>query len=106
MPVTQKTRPPKADAQAVAALGENELHGLFAEAFEAHDYQDERVRFDTKGRKWSFRPDKLNDHSILSLRCERLRDVAEDNISTAILGSTMALPMIEDVVRKLDGKLA
>lgn len=106
MPVTQKTRPSKADAQPAAALGENELIGLYREAFEAHDYQDERIRFDTKGRKWSFAPSKVKDHSVLSLRCERLQDVAEDTISTAILGSTMAMEMIEDVVRKLDGKLA
>lgn len=106
MPVTQKTRPPEADAQAVASLGENELRGLFAEAFEAHDYQDERVRFDTKGRKWVFAPAKVKDHSVLSLRLERLQDFAEDNIPTNILGSDLGKPMIEDVVRKLDGKLA
>lgn len=97
---------PPAPAKVKQALGENELAGLCAEAFEAHDYQAERTRFDTLGRKWTFRPDKLNDHSILSLRLERLEDVAEDHISTHILGSDMGKPMIEDVVRALDRKLA
>lgn len=105
MPATPKKAAKPAAEKPAAGLGENELTGLFAEAFEAHDYQDERVRFDTLGRKWTFRPDKLSDHSILSLRLERLQDLAEDHISTAYLGSDLGKPMIEDVVRKLDGKL-
>jgi len=102
MPVATKTRTPKA----ASALGENELTGLFAEAFEAYDMADERVRFDSKNRRWQFRPDREGVHSTLHLELKRLEDVREDHISTAILGCEKGRPMIEDVVRKLDEALA
>ena len=103
MPVTQKK--PQADTQA-QTLGVNELHGLALEAFEAHDAQDERKRFDSRGRKWVFGPAKVKDCSVLSLSIETPAMVAEDHISTQYLGSDLAMPMIDDVIRKLDGKLA
>lgn len=107
MPVAKKTRTLKAAAPvAKGALSEHELTGLFAEAFEAYDYMDERVRFDSRNRRWTFVPDKHRDHSVLRLTLKRLEDVKEDRISTAILASDLGKPMIEDVVRRLDEALA
>lgn len=101
MPAANTSRTPKA----ASVLGENELSGLFAEAYEAYDMADERVRFDSRNRRWQFRPDRQGVHSTLHLELKRLEDVREDHISTAILGCDMGRPMIEDVVRKLDEAL-
>ena len=84
-------------------LTDHELTGLFAEAFEAYDYMDERVRFDSLNRKWTFRPDKAGDNSVLWLCVSRIDQAHDDTISTAVLASDLGKPMIEDVVRKLSG---
>ena len=88
------------------ALTEHELGGLFAEAFEAYDLQFQRIRFDSRNRKWEFTPEKAREQSVLLLRVTRLADVREDTISTALLASEMGREMIEDVVRKLDEALS
>ena len=88
-----------------AALTEHELTGLFAEAYEAYDLQDERVRFDTRNRRWLFRPDRQGNDAVLLLQLKRLNDVREDTISTALLASDMGRELVEDVVRKLDEAL-
>lgn len=102
-----RTPKPKADPAhaAAAVLIDHELQGLFAEAFEAYDMQDERLRIDTANRRWTFTPEKLNSQSVLRLQLKRLEDVREDTISTAVLASDLGRPMIEDVVRKLDASL-
>lgn len=82
-------------------LGEHELNALCAEAWEAYDYQGERVRFDTMGRKWTFRPDRDGDHSVLWLNVGRLDASRSDTISTALVASDMGREMIADVVAKL-----
>lgn len=103
-PAVKRAAP--AVAKPKGALTEHELGGLFAEAFEAYDFQGERVRFDSAGRRWTFRPEKRADHSALALRVKRLEDEREDFISTAILASDLGKPMIADVVRRLDEALA
>lgn len=88
------------------ALSDHELTGLYAEAFEAYDMVDERVRFDSRNRKWVFVVVKREEHAELLLKLHRGQDVREDHISTAILASEMGKPMIRDVVRALDGALS
>lgn len=99
-----RTAKPVSDAQ---ALTEHELTGLFAEAYEAYDYQDERIRFDTLGRKWTFRPDVRDGHSALALVVAREPVVYQaDYIATPLLASDLGKPMVEDVVRALNKALA
>lgn len=80
----------------------HEFTALCAEAYEAYDYQDERLRFDTLGRRWWFVPDKQGVNSVLRLQVKRLEDVSEDTISTALLASELGRDMIADVVKRLD----
>lgn len=87
-------------------LTDHELCGLFAEAYDAYDMMDERVRFDSKGRKWVFVVVKRDDHSELMLKLHRGQDVREAYIRTNILASLQARPKIEDTVRALDGALS
>lgn len=83
-------------------LGEHEFAALCAEAFEAYDYQGERIRFDTTGRKWVFRPEKIGaGESVLTLEVSKLEAKRSDTISTALLASDMGKPMIADVVRSM-----
>lgn len=83
-------------------LGEHELNAICAEAYEAYDYQDERVRFDTLGRKWTFRPEKVGaGESVLYLEVKTLTVQRSDTISTALLASDMGREMATDVVRNL-----
>lgn len=83
-------------------LGPNEFAAICAEAWDAHDFQDERIRFDTLGRKWTFRPGKVRDvESVLELIVSRIDVSRTDTISTAVLASDMARDMIADVVRAM-----
>lgn len=83
-------------------LPEFELSGLFAEAFEAYDMRDDRIRFDSKGRKWTFRLGATNDQSELHLTLTRLNDERTDKISTALIATEMGSEFIEASVRALD----
>lgn len=88
-------------------LSDHELTGLFAEAYEAYDYQDERIRFDSLGRKWTFRPDVSGGHSVLALDVARDPVAFQaDQIATSLLASDLGKPMVEDVVRALNKALA
>ena len=89
-----------------SALGEHERRAITLEAFEAYDFQDDRIRFDTLGRRWEFRPEKIDAKSVLHLQVSRLKDVREDTISTHLLASDLGRDMVADVVGKLDGALA
>lgn len=82
-------------------IGEHEFTAICAEAWEAYDYQAERVRFDTLGRRWQFRPDKNGVNSVLSLEVKRLGEVRGDTISTAVLASELGRDMIADVVKTM-----
>jgi hypothetical protein len=50
-------------------LGANEVTGLVEEAIYAHDMQDTVVRFDTVGRKWTFRPDQELGQTVFYIEC-------------------------------------
>lgn len=88
-------------------VGVHEFAAICAEAFESYEYQDERTRFDSAGRKWTFRPDKVPPgHSVLELIVERLDKRERDTIATSILASDMGKDMTTSVVTKLAEKLA
>lgn len=83
-------------------LTEHELAAICAEAFEAYDYQDERIRFDTLGRRWQFRPDKVgHGESVLTLEVLLLETVRTDRISAALLASDIGREMVADVVARM-----
>jgi hypothetical protein len=83
-------------------LTDHELTAICAEAYEAYDFQDERVRFDTLGRRWQFRPDKIGPgESVLSLEVKLLESVRTDTISTALLASDIGRDMVSDVVARM-----
>lgn len=50
-------------------LGANEVAGLVEEAIYAHDMQDIVIRFDTVGRKWTFRPDQELGQTVFYIEC-------------------------------------
>lgn len=87
-------------------LPPHEFEAICAEAYEAYDYQGERVRFDSLGRKWTFRPDKVGvGQSVLSLEVRLLDSVRLDTISTAVLASDLGREMVADVVKTMAGAL-
>ena len=93
---------------AVPGVGVHELAAISDEAFEAYDMQGERMRFDTVGRRWTFRLGKINGgESVLELIVERAPDAYRvDTISTALLASEMGRPMVADVVKTMHEALA
>lgn len=96
---------PERKPKSRAVLGDHELTGLFAEAYEAYDMQMERVRFDTAGRRWWFVPESRQGQSVLLLQLKAVYGDApprEDTISTHLLASDLGREMVEDVVRRLD----
>lgn len=102
-PKRRAAQPIKAEVR--AALAGYELQGLCAEAFEAYDMQDERVRFDTLNRRWVFVPVKRDDQSELMLKVQRGLQVAEDYISTAQLAAEIGKARIVDVIHSLDASV-
>ena len=72
------------------------------EAFEAYDMQDERVRFDTLGRKWTFRPDKDGDHGVLSLILRLGPDARERTILNSLLAADKAHDALKAQIEELD----
>lgn len=101
----KRSRKPDAPVGA-QVLSEHELTGLFAEAFEAYDMMDERVRFDSLHRRWVFVVVKPEQQSELLLKLQRGKDVLEEFIPTPILATALGRPKIEEVVRALDGAVA
>ena len=98
---------PKAQpsAPAPSSLPAYEVTGLCAEAFEAYDFRDERVRFDSLGRKWTFRLGQTNDQSELHLIVAKLNDERTDKISTALLSTDLGMDFVVESVRALDAAL-
>lgn len=86
-------------------VGDAEYEAICREAFEAYDFQDERVRFDSIGRRWQFRPDKLGPASVLSLEVSRLLDKTTDTIPTPVLASDLGQPMVADVIKAMMERL-
>jgi len=51
------------------ALPALEWAAIIRECYEAYDYQDDRLRFDTLGRKWTARLDKDGNNMVWRLNC-------------------------------------
>jgi hypothetical protein len=64
-----KPEPEREVIPKASLLGHNEITGLVQEAIWAHDMQDDVMRFDTLGRKWTFRPDQNLGHTIFYIEC-------------------------------------
>ena len=86
-----------------AGVGKHELEALAREAFEAYDMQDDRVRFDSAGRKWVLRMDNSSGHWELSLHLSRGLHEASDSVSQIVLGSSAGYEAVEKAVKRLDG---
>jgi hypothetical protein len=102
----RKEQPDAAAPVLSSALGENELAGLFAEAFEAYDYADQRVRFDTLARRWTFQLYQTANQTELHLILKHGEDERSDRISTALVASELGKGLIEDTIRALDKALS
>lgn len=68
-PVEPKLEVEAVDVPKLDNLGANEVTGLVEEAIYAHDMQDAVVRFDTVGRKWTFRPDQELGQTVFYIEC-------------------------------------
>ena len=81
------------------ALPALELNAIGREAYEAFDFSDERVRFDTLGRRWEFglgiAPPSI---SVLRLTLSRLDKAASTTIPTSTVGCDRGLPACIEAV--------
>ena len=83
-------------------LGEHEWAAIMRECYEAYDFQDERVRFDTQGRKWTARLDKDGNNMVLAIELSRLTTSYREAISTHLLGTEAPFSHIERAMLDLD----
>lgn len=87
-------------------LSEHETSGLINEALWSHDMQEESVRFDSRNRKWTFRPDSRNNLASLSITCKRGPDERELLISNARFGADNVKEEVAAMIELLDGDLS
>lgn len=83
-------------------LGEHEWAAIMRECYEAYDFQDERVRFDTQGRKWKAQLDRDDNNMVLRIELSRVQTAYSENISTALLGTDNPFTHIEKAMLELD----
>ena len=83
-------------------LGEHEWAAIMRECYEAYDFQDERVRFDTQGRKWKAQLDRNDNNMVLRIELSRVQTAYSENISTALLGTDSPFAHIEKAMLELD----
>lgn len=95
----QDTRP------TLEAMGDNELDGMVSEAIEAHDMQDERVRFDTSGRKWLFRPDQDNGHTVFHIGVSVPKYGIHRVLPNSLFGLDGSRDLIRETIVQLQGEL-
>lgn len=81
----------------------HEQTAIVREAWEAYDMQDDRVRFDSAGRKWVLRMDNSSGHWELALHLSRGLHEASDSVSQVVLGSSSGYEAVEKAVKLLDG---
>lgn len=81
----------------------HEQTAIVREAWEAYDMQDDRVRFDSAGRKWVFRMDNSTGFWELSLHLSRGLHEADEAVSQVVLGSSSGYEAVEKAVKRLDG---
>ena len=80
-------------------IGKLELEAIGREAYEAYDFQQERLRYDSLGRKWLFRVEvKPPGESVLMLSVGD----RSDTISTALLPTDIGPALCGEVVAALD----
>ena len=84
------------------ALPALEWAAIIRECYEAYDYQDERVRYDTQGRKWTARLDRDGNNMVLSVTLSRLTTSYTETISTHLLGTDGAFSHVEKAMLELD----
>lgn len=80
-----------------------EQNAIAREAFEAYDMQDDRIRFDSQGRKWDFRMDKETGHWLLRLNVKRGLSEATEYVRQQDLGATKGFDLIEAAIKRMDG---
>lgn len=68
--------------------------------------QEESVRFDSRNRKWTFRPDSRNNMASLLISCKRGPDERELLISNARFGSDNVREEVVAMIELLDGDLS
>jgi len=85
-----------------SSLGEHEAVGLVEEAIYAHDMQDVMVRFDTLGRKWTFRPDVEQGQTVFYIECA-IPSVTESlTISNSRFGLDGSRDEVKSAIEQLD----
>jgi len=84
------------------ALPALEWAAIIRECYEAYDFQDERVRFDTQGRKWKAQLDRDDNNMVLRIELSRVQTAYSENISTALLGTDNPFTHIEKAMLELD----
>ena len=84
------------------ALPALEWAAIIRDCYEAYDYQDDRLRFDTLGRKWTARLDKDGNNMVLAIELSRLTTSYREAISTHLLGTEAPFSHIERAMLDLD----
>lgn len=102
----RRGRPPKVREEApvasVSAISTHERAAIAREAWEAYDMQDDRVRFDSLGRKWDLRMDNLDGHWKLRLLLVRGMTAKAAEVPQAALGTETGYQHVERAVADLD----
>lgn len=92
--------------RSVSCLASHERHGLIEEALYTHEMQLEHVRFDSKNRKWSFRPESRNSRASLLIHLKRGTDEREALIDNARFGADNVRDDVEAAIDLLDEALS
>ena len=84
------------------ALGEHEWAAIIRECYEAFDFQDERKRFDTLGRRWTAQLDRDDNNMVLRIELSRVQTSYSEQIPTNLLGTENAFQHVERAMLELD----
>lgn len=101
-PVEPKPEIEPVAAPKLAALAPYEVHGLVEEAIYAHDMQDVIVRYDTMGRKWTFRPDQDKGHAVFFIECSIPAVTENLTISNSRFGLDKSRDEVQSAIEQLD----
>lgn len=96
----------KPDVRPANCLSQHERHGLIEEALYTHEMQLEHVRFDTRNRRWTFKPDSRNNVASLLIELKRGPDYREQLIDNARFGAENVREDVEAAIDLLDEALA
>lgn len=87
-------------------LSDHERHGLIEEALYTHEMQLEFIRFDSKNRKWTFKPEARNNRANLLIHLRRGPDEREALIDNAKFGADNVRDDVEAAIDLLDEALS